>query len=81
MTWLVSRCWALIQGLIPHSIDVVIGEFIHELHFRVERGEMMNPAPIDMDDDTMEERDVEGLGHGSNPKPSQQDQPALGSSN
>jgi hypothetical protein len=68
-------------SLIPHSIDVVIGEFIHELHFRVERGEMTNPTPIDMDDDTMEEQNEEGPGHGSNPKPSQQDQPAPGSSN
>jgi hypothetical protein len=68
-------------SLIPHSIDVVIGEFIHELHFRVERGEMTNPTPIDMDDDTMEERNEEGPGHKSNPKPSQQDQPAPGSSN
>jgi hypothetical protein len=42
-------------SLIPHSIDVVIGEFIHELHFWVELGEMTNPTPIDMDDDTMEE--------------------------
>jgi hypothetical protein len=41
-------------SLIPHSIDVVI-EFIYELHFRVERDEMMHPTPIDMDDDTMEE--------------------------
>jgi hypothetical protein len=68
-------------SLIPHSIDVVIGEFIHELHFRVERGEMTNPTPIDMYDDTMEERDEEGPGHGSNPKPSHQDQPAPRSRN
>jgi hypothetical protein len=54
-------------SLIPHSIDVVI-EFIYELHFRVERDEMTHPTPIDMDDDTMEEREEEGSGCGNIPK-------------
>jgi hypothetical protein len=35
-------------SLIPQSIDVVIGEFIYELHFCVERMEMTHPVPIDM---------------------------------
>jgi hypothetical protein len=38
-------------SFILHSIDVVIGEYIHELHFWVERDDMMHPTPIDMDDD------------------------------
>jgi hypothetical protein len=44
-------------SLIPQSVDVVIGEFIYELHFWVERDDMGQPAPIDMDDETMEEQD------------------------
>jgi hypothetical protein len=52
-------------SLIPQSIDVVIGEFIYELHFRVERAEMIHPIPIDMEDDAMDDREEEGEGHGN----------------
>jgi hypothetical protein len=52
-------------SLIPQSIDVVIGEFVYELHFRVERAEMIHPIPIDMEDDAMDDREEEGEGHGN----------------
>jgi hypothetical protein len=60
-------------NLIPHSIDVVIGEFIYELHFRVEREELAQPIPIDMDDDMMEEREDEGTRCANDPKLMHQD--------
>jgi hypothetical protein len=41
--------------LIPHYIDVVIGEFIHELHFWVERDEMVQSTLIDMHDEPMDD--------------------------
>jgi hypothetical protein len=44
-------------SLIPNSIDVVIGEFIYELHFRVEQFEMAEPVLIDMEDDMMEDQE------------------------
>jgi hypothetical protein len=47
-------------SLISHSIDVVIGEYIYALHFRVEHEELVNPVPIDMDDDVMDDREDEG---------------------
>jgi hypothetical protein len=52
-------------SLIPHSIDVVIGEYIYEVHFWVERDDMIHPIPIDMDDDTMDDREEEGNGGGN----------------
>jgi hypothetical protein len=47
-------------SLIPHSIDVVIGEYIYELHFKVEQEEMVNPMPIDMDDNVVDDREEDG---------------------
>jgi hypothetical protein len=47
-------------SLIPHSIDVVIGEYIYELHFKVEQEEMVNPMPIDMDDNVVDDREDDG---------------------
>jgi hypothetical protein len=73
-----ERAWlqvlVLDASLIPQSIDVVIGEFIYELHFCVEHGDMTHSTPIDMDVDTMEDREEEGDGCGNNPKLMQQDQ-------
>jgi hypothetical protein len=60
-------------SLIPQSIDVVIGEFIYELHFRVERTEMTHLVPTDMEDDTMDDREEEGDGHGNSSRSMQQD--------
>jgi hypothetical protein len=38
--------------LIPNSVIVVIGEYVYELHFRVEPHEIQDsPHPIDMDDE------------------------------
>jgi hypothetical protein len=48
--------------LIPHSIDIVIGEYLYELHFKVEQEEMVNPIPIDMDDDVIDDREDDGAG-------------------
>jgi hypothetical protein len=59
-------------SLIPQSIDVVIGEFIYELHFRVERTEMTHLVPTDMKDDTMDDREEEGDGHGNSSRSMQQ---------
>jgi hypothetical protein len=61
-------------SLIPHSIDVMIGEYIYEVHFWVERDDMIHPIPIDMDDDTMDDREEEGNGGGNDLKQVQQDQ-------
>jgi hypothetical protein len=55
-------------SLIPQSVDVVIGEFIYELHFRVERDDMGQPVPIDMDDETMEEQDDDRNGRAGDSK-------------
>jgi hypothetical protein len=60
-------------SLIPQSIDVVIGEFIYELHFHVERTEMTHLVPTDMEDDTMDDREEEGDGHGNSSRSMQQD--------
>jgi hypothetical protein len=61
-------------SLIPHSIDVVIREYIYELHLRVEHEDMLNLVPIDMDDDVMDDRGEEdGEEHNNDPKPIQQD--------
>jgi hypothetical protein len=39
-------------SLIPTSVDVVIGDNIYELHFKVEPDEMSeNPKPLEMEDD------------------------------
>jgi hypothetical protein len=35
-------------SLIPQSVNMVIGEFIYELHFCVEQDEMAQPVPIDI---------------------------------
>jgi hypothetical protein len=49
---------ALDPSLIPNSCDVVIGEDIYELHFKVESEEMQdNPRLLEMDDDS-EEPDI-----------------------
>jgi RNA-binding protein YlmH len=40
-------------SLIPQSVDVVIYEFIYELHFRVECEDMAQHVPVDMEDDTI----------------------------
>jgi hypothetical protein len=64
-------------SLIPHSIDMVIGEYIYELHFREERDDMIHLVPIDMDDDTMDDREEEGNGGSNEPKQVQQDQQTL----
>jgi hypothetical protein len=61
-------------SLIPQSIDVVIGEFIYELHFWVERAEMTHLIPIDMEDDAMDDREEEGEGCGNSSRSMQQDQ-------
>jgi hypothetical protein len=63
-------------SLIPHSIDVAIGEYIYELHFRVEHEEMMNPAPIDMVADVLDNREEDGAKRNNNLKPMQQDHSA-----
>jgi hypothetical protein len=55
-------------SLILHSIDVVIGEYIYELHFRVEHKVMVSPVPIDMDDDVMDDREDDGAEHSNDPK-------------
>jgi hypothetical protein len=60
-------------SLIPQSVDVVIGEFIYELHFRVERDDMGQPVPIDMDDETMEEQDDDRNGCAGDSKNGQKD--------
>jgi hypothetical protein len=59
--------------LIPHSIDVVIGEYIYELHFRVEHEEMVSLFPIDMDDDVMDDRKDDGADHSNKLKITQLD--------
>jgi hypothetical protein len=56
-------------SLIPNSIDVVIGEFIYELHFKVERDEVVEPVPIDMKDDMMEEQEDRTNGCVGGPNP------------
>jgi hypothetical protein len=61
-------------SLIPQSIDVVIEEFIYELHFRVERAVMTHPIPIAMEDNAMDDREEEGEGRGNSSRSMQQDQ-------
>lgn len=40
-------------NIIPQYVDVVIGDFLYELRFRVEKNlEDSNPEPMDMDDIT-----------------------------
>jgi hypothetical protein len=42
-------------ALIPSSVDVVIGDNVYELHFRVEPEDMQDvPKPLDMEDDSDE---------------------------
>uniref|UniRef100_K3YLG3 DUF4283 domain-containing protein n=1 Tax=Setaria italica TaxID=4555 RepID=K3YLG3_SETIT len=39
-------------GLIPELVDIVIGEYVYKLRFRVEREDNTdNPTPLDMDID------------------------------
>jgi hypothetical protein len=53
-------------ALIPISVDVVIGDNVYELHFKVEPDEMHeNPKPLEMDDD-FDDMDVMGDGEGGN---------------
>jgi hypothetical protein len=59
---------ALDPSLILHSIDVVIGEYIYELPFRVEHKEMVSLVPIDMDDDMMDDQEDDGVEHSNDPK-------------
>jgi hypothetical protein len=41
------------SSLIPISINVVIGDNVYELHFKVELEEMHeNPEPLEMEDDS-----------------------------
>jgi hypothetical protein len=51
-------------ALIPISIDVVIGDNVYELHFKVELKDMQeNPKPLEMDengDDTNGKEDENG---------------------
>jgi hypothetical protein len=63
-------------SLITHSIDVVIGEYIYELHFKVEQEELVNPVPIDMDDDVMDDREDDGAERNNEPKTLQLDMSA-----
>jgi hypothetical protein len=54
-------------ALIPSSVDVVIGDNIYELHFRVEPEDMQDaPKPLDMEDDNDEfdKKEEEGAGGG-----------------
>jgi hypothetical protein len=47
--------------LIPLSVDVVIGDYIYELHFRVEPEDGQDmPTPMDMDDDDGNHRADDG---------------------
>jgi hypothetical protein len=47
--------------LIPYSVDVVIGNFIYELHFKV-KPELMNDNPELLSMDDMEDKGVDGEG-------------------
>jgi hypothetical protein len=52
--------------LIPTSVDVVIGDNVYELHFKVEPDEMHeNPKPLEMDDD-IDDMDKMEDGEGGN---------------
>jgi hypothetical protein len=73
MRELISRFMVLDPSLIPHSIDVVIGEYIYELHFKVEHEEMMNQIPIDMDDNVTDDRKEDGAERNNDLKPMRQD--------
>jgi hypothetical protein len=56
--WDMPRFQVMVLDLIPQSVDVVIGDFIYELHFKVEEeGKHDNPVLLKMDekDDTGEE--------------------------
>jgi hypothetical protein len=58
-----SRFWVLVVDpeLIPYSVDVVIGDFIYELHFKVEP-DMMNDNVVLLIMDDMEDKGGEGEG-------------------
>jgi hypothetical protein len=46
-------------SLIPSSVDVVIGDYVYELHFKVESDEMReNSKPLEMEDDS---DDIDGM--------------------
>jgi hypothetical protein len=54
-------------ALIPTSVNVVIGDNVYELHFRVELEEMHElPKPLDMEDvsDEFDKNNEEGAGGG-----------------
>jgi hypothetical protein len=63
-------------SLIPLSVDVVIGEYVYELHFRVEPEDIHDrPEPMDMDDDGKDDRGDEGADEANEPKHMQEDMP------
>jgi hypothetical protein len=47
----------LAPELIPGLVDVVIGDYVYELQFRVEKDNGDNPIPIDMDIDPKNDGD------------------------
>jgi len=60
-------------GLVPDLVDIVIGDFVYELQFRVENSDSeSSPSPIDMDldfdpnSDAEEEKNKEEEGEKSN---------------
>jgi hypothetical protein len=53
-------------NLIPQFVDVVIGDFIYELQFRVEANiDEINPEPMDMDNTDFGEDDKKSEDNGS----------------
>ncbi|CAN6333664.1 unnamed protein product [Urochloa humidicola] len=65
------KVMVLDPNLIPHSVDVVIGDFLYELQFRVENeGDNLNPEPMDMDGGETGDGHGQGDdGEGKGPKP------------
>ncbi|CAO2152047.1 unnamed protein product [Urochloa humidicola] len=60
------KMMVLDPSLIPQSVDVVIGDFLYELQFRVEiESESSNPEPMNMDREG-DSRDDAGKGDGAN---------------
>jgi hypothetical protein len=70
------------SALIPLSVDVVIGENVYELHFRVEPEEIQDkPELLDMEDNDTDKRDDDGAENGDNqPKHMQVDKVVQNSS-
>ena len=60
------------SGLVPDLVDIVIGDFVYELQFRVNSDSESSPRPIDMDldfdpnSDAEEEKNKEEEGEKSN---------------